>query len=291
MNNPNNHKFVLALREKAKIGPKTFQQLILLFGSIEDIFCATVEDLCRIPRINPDKAKQILELPDKMDEVEKEIEKLKKDGVGLCTILDENYPEILRQIDDPPPVLYFKGEFPIENSKFVAVVGTHHATEEGIKDAVQVGKNLASRGAVVVSGLARGIDSAGHLGAISAGGKTYAVLGNGFKHIYPPENLSLSEEITKSGAILSEYNPNVSINVGQLMARNRIVVGLAQAVIIVETEPGSTGTEDAILRTIQQGKPLFVCRSVNSNVDFLIEKGAVPILGKEDLDLVVNYIF
>lgn len=290
MDIPKHHKFMLALREKARVGPKTFQQLILLFGSIEDIFCATVEDLCRIPRINPDKAKQILELPDKMDEVEKEIEKLKEDGVKLCTILDENYPEILRQIDDPPPVLYFKGEFPIENGKFVAVVGTHHATQEGIKDAVQIGKNLALRKAVVVSGLARGIDSAGHLGSIAAGGKTYAVLGNGFKHIYPPENLSLSEEITRNGAILSEYNPEAPVKIGQLMARNRIIVGLSQAVIIVETEPGSMGTEEAILRTIQQGKPLFVCRNRNSNVDSLIEKGAVPISG-EDLDLVVNYIF
>ena len=283
-------KLVFALREKAKVGPKTFQQLLLAFGSIESIFYASKEQLCGIPRINNEKANQILQLAKEIDEIENEIQKLEDGGIELSTILDENYPQILKQISDPPPMLYYKGEFPVESKKFVAVVGTHHATGEGIGNAVRMGKNLASRDVVVVSGLARGIDSAGHLGAVTAGGKTYAVLGSGFNHIYPPENLPLSDEITRNGALLSEYNPNVPINVGQLMARNRIVVGLSQAVIVVEMEERSMGTEDAILRTVEQGKPLFVCKG-NRNIDFLVEKGAVPISGEDDLDLVVNYIF
>ena len=247
--------------------------------------------MCSIPRINSHKANRILQLTEEIEEIEGNIQKLENEGIGLSTILDENYPQILKQIDDPPPILYFKGEFPIQNKKFVAVVGTHHATQEGINNAVGIGKGLASRDVVVVSGLARGIDSAGHLGAIAAGGKTYAVLGSGFNHIYPPENLSLSDEIIRNGAIITEYNPDVRINIGQLIARNRIVIGFSQAVIMVEMEQGSMGTEDAISRTVQQGKPLFVCRNVNSNVDFLVEKGAVPILSEDDLDLVVKYLF
>ncbi len=285
------HKFVFALREKLKIGPKAFQQLILSFGSLENILGATKEELRGIPRIDETKAGEILDLSRKMDEAEKEIQDLEKEGIGISTILDENYPHILKQIGDPPPLLYFKGEFPLPKKRFVAVVGTHRATQPGIRNAVQIGKNLASQDVVVVSGLARGIDSAGHVGAISGGGKTYAVLGSGFNHIYPPENLSLSEEITKNGALISEYSPGVPINVGQLMARNRIVIGLSQAVIMVETREGSMGTEEAILLAVKQGKPLFVCRAEGSNIDSLIERGAVPVSGESDLGLVINCIF
>ncbi|HEX9917361.1 MAG TPA: DNA-processing protein DprA [candidate division Zixibacteria bacterium] len=285
-------KFIIALREKAKIGPKAFQRLLLSFGSVENIFGASKNELCNVPRISAEKAEQIIESGEEIDEIESYIQRLEKEGTSICTILEEDYPHILTQINDPPLLLYSKGEFPLRNKKFVAVVGTHHATEEGIKNAVQIGKDLARKEVVVVSGLARGVDSSAHLGAITNGGKTYAVLGNGFNLIYPPENLSLSEEITKNGAIISEYGPDVRVNIGQLMARNRIVVGLSQAVIMVEMEEGSIGTEDAILRAVEQGKPLFVCqKDGNPNADFLIKEGAIPISGEEDLDLVLNYMF
>jgi DNA processing protein len=284
-------KYIIALREVAKIGPKGFQQLLFAFGSPENIFKATLEQISKLPRMNPEKAKGIFESQEKFAEIEEHISYLEEQGIGIKTFLDDDFPQSLREIDDPPPLLYFKGEFPLSNTLFVAVVGTHHATYEGIKDATDIGKELAKRGVMVVSGLARGVDTGAHLGALAKEGKTYAVLGSGLNKIYPEENLNLAIEISKNGALLTEYPLNAPINVGQLMARNRIVVGLSQAVIVVETEDEASGTMDAAQRAVDQGKPLFVVTRVdNKSSEELVRIGAIPIKGAEDLDLVLNYL-
>lgn len=284
-------KYVIALREVAKVGPKGFQQLLLAFGSPENVYQATSEQISRLPRISPEKAKEICKSQEKFTEIEEHISFLEEQGIGIKTILDEDFPQSLKQIDDPPPVLYFKGEFPASEVLYVAVVGTHHATYEGIKDATDIGKELAKRGAVVVSGLARGIDTGAHLGALAKEGKTYAVLGSGLNKIYPEENLNLAVEISKNGALLTEYPLNAPINVGQLMARNRIVVGISQTVIVVETENGTSGTMDAAQKAIDQGKPLFaVMREDNKSSEELVKIGAIPIKGAGDLDLVLKYL-
>ena len=284
-------EYVIALREKAKIGPKTFQQLLLAFGSPGNVYKATREELLSLPRMTPKKVDEIINSRDFLTEIEEYILYLEELGIGISTLLDNDYPQSLKEIDDPPPLLYFKGEFPIPNDLFVAVVGSHDASAEGIEKAVGIGMVLAKRKVVVVSGLARGIDSAAHIGAIKEVGKTYAVLGTGLNHIYPSENVSLAEHISKSGALITEYSLNVPVNVGQLMARNRIVVGLSQAVIIVEMNEDSPGTMDAMNITIKQGKPLFVVRKENSQkVEDLIQEGAVPIEGVDDLDLVLDYL-
>ena len=277
-------KYIIALREVAKIGPKRFQQLLLTFGSPENIFKATLEQISKLPRMNPEKAKEIFESQEKFAEIEEHISFLEEQGIGIKTILDEEFPQSLKEIDDPPPLLYFKGEFPLSNGMFVAVVGTHNATYEGIKDATEIGKKLVEKSGVVVSGLARGIDTGAHLGALAKEGKTYAVLGSGLNNIYPRENLNLSVEISKNGALLTEYPLNTKVNVGQLMARNRIVVGLSQAVIVVETEDNTSGTMDAAKKAIDQGKPLFVViRGDNKNFEELVRTGAIPINGSGDL--------
>ncbi|MFQ6031801.1 MAG: DNA-processing protein DprA [Candidatus Zixiibacteriota bacterium] len=284
-------EYVIALREKAKVGPKAFQQLLVAFGSPENVYKATKDELLSLPRMTPEKAEKIYESEDFLMEIRDHILYLEELGIGISTILDESYPQSLKEIDNPPPLLYFKGEFPIQNDLFVAVVGTHNATAGGIEKAVGMGKALAQRKVVVVSGLARGIDSAAHLGAIKEGGKTYAIFGAGLNNIYPSENVSLAEQISQNGALITEYDLNVPVKVGRLMARNRIVVGLSQAVIIVETSEESPGTMDAVNLTIQQGKPLFVVRKESSRrVEDLIREGAVPIEGVDDLDLVLNYL-
>lgn len=286
-------KYVIALREKARVGSKGFQQLILSFGSLENIYKASIDELASLPRMSTEKAEQILRSQDWFPEIEKHLLYLEEQGIGISTIVDDNYPQILRQIADPPPLLYFRGEFPLKDQFFVAVIGTHRGyTNWGINLSVQIGKNLAQKKVVVVSGLAEGIDTAAHIGAIQQGGKTYAVLGAGLNKIYPAENVNLAKEITQNGALITEYDLSVPVKVGQLMARNRIVVGLSQAVILVELEEDkSEGTTNAKDIAIQQGKPLFVMRKEGSQkVEELIADGAVSLQDVDDLDLVTNYL-
>ena len=288
----NYRKYVVALREKAKVGPKGFQQLLMSFGSPENVYKASKEELLSLPRMTSQKAEQILKSQDSLPEIEEYLIYLEDQKIGLLTLLDDDYPRSLKQIDDPPPLLYFQGEFPVRKQIFVAVIGTHRGYSiQRIELAVQIGKNLAQRGVVVVSGLAEGIDAAAHIGALHQEGKTYAVLGTGLNKIFPSENVALAEEITKNGALITEYNLNVPVKAGQLMARNRIVVGLSQAVIVVEMDENSTGTMDAASIAVKQGKPLFVMRKENSQkVEELIAEGAVLLQGVEDLDLVVNFL-
>ncbi len=285
-------KYVVALREKAKVGPKAFQQLLMSFGSPENVYNASKEELLSLPRMTPEKAEQILKSQDWLPEIEEHLLYLEEQEIGILTILDDNYPQLLKQIDDPPPLLYFKGEFPVREQIFVAVIGTHRGyTTQRIELAVQIGKNLAQREVVVVSGLAEGIDAAAHLGALNQEGKTYAVLGSGLNKIYPSDNTGLAKEISENGALITEYNLDVPVKVGQLMARNRIVVGLSQAVIVVEMDEKSAGTMDAADLASKQGKPLFVIRKEGSQkVEELIDQGAVALQGVDDLDLVVNYL-
>lgn len=287
-------KYVIALREKAKVGPKGFQQLLLSFGSVENIYRASIEDLSSLPRMTPQKAEQLLRSQEDLREIESHISYLEELGVGISTILDDNYPLILRQINDPPPLLYYRGDFPLTYPSFVAVVGTHREYSSwGVNLAVQIGKHLARKEVVVVSGLAEGIDSAAHVGAIQQEGKTYAVLGTGLNKIYPVENIPLAQEITQHGALITEYDLDVPVKVGQLMARNRIVVGLSQAVILVEmNESKSEGTMNAAEIAIEQGKPLYVMRKENSRkVEELVVEGAVVLEGVDDLEMVVQCLF
>ena len=285
-------KYVVALREKAKVGPKGFQQLLMSFGSPENVYKASREKLLSLPRMTPEKAEQILKSQDFLPEIENHLLYLKEQEIGILTILDDDYPRLLKRIDDPPPLLYFQGEFPVREQIFVAVIGAHRGyTNQGIDLAVQIGKELAQRGVVVVSGLAVGIDSAAHIGAISQEGKTYAVLGNGLNKIFPSDNVTLAKEISQNGALITEYNLDVPLKVGQLMARNRIVVGLSQAVIVVEIDEKGVGTMDAADIASKQGKPLFVMRKEGSQkVEELVGEGAVLLQGVDDLDLVVNYL-
>jgi len=284
-------KYVIALREKAGVGPKTFQQLVSAFGSPENIYKVGLEEIQKLPRMNPAKAERIFASQDKLSEIEEHILFLEELGIGILTILDDNYPSILKKIDDPPPLLYYKGEFPLKKQSSIALVGTTQPTEEGKKEAILLGKALASRGVMVVSGLAKGIDKESHMGALIGEGKTYAVLGNGLGNIYPKENIHLAKEISENGALLTEYPLNVPVNVGQLMSRNRIIMGLSQAVIVVETRPDAKGVIDAGQRAKDQGKPVFLVKKEGFLSDpHWKDVGALIIRGVLDLNLVLNYL-
>lgn len=177
-------------------------------------------------------------------------------GIKWLTIFDEGYPQLLKQIYDPPIILYYKGQVDVLNTKSLAVVGTRKMTGYGRAVTENFVRGLASAGLTIVSGLARGVDAQAHKSAIDTGGSTIAVLGGGLKNIYPPENRNLSEQIVESGAVISEFPPDFPSTPGNFPSRNRILSGLSLAVLVTEAAEDSGSLITARL-ALEQGREVF----------------------------------
>ncbi|PIP30149.1 DNA-protecting protein DprA [Candidatus Jorgensenbacteria bacterium CG10_big_fil_rev_8_21_14_0_10_54_38] len=197
------------------------------------------------------------------------------------------YPPRLAEIPGPPETLFYRGTLPPPDGTAIAVVGTRKATREGRECARQLSRELASRGIIIVSGLAFGIDSAAHEGALDAHGKTIAVLGNGVDSIYPASHESLGRRIEASGAICSEYPPGTPALPFQFLARNRIVSGLSLAVVIVEA-PLRSGALVTARHALDQGREVFVVPGPANHRNYagshmLIREGARLVTGAGDV--------
>ncbi len=222
--------------------------------------------------------------------------------ISTIKFADENYPKLLREISSPPQELYLRGTLPSLDSSIIAVVGTRKATTSGLSVAETIAFELAKTGLVVASGLAMGIDAAAHRGALKAGGKTVAVLGNGIDNIYPAQNQRLAKDILATGgAILSEYSPGTPSLPKNFIERNRIVSGLSIGVVIVEA-PVKSGALITAGFAGEQGRSVFVVPGPISHPNYvgshaLIRDGATLItktvhvledLGLESLSLSGN---
>ncbi len=222
------------------------------------------------------------------DRIEKELELVEGHGVRLVTFKDGDYPERLREIYDPPLVLYAKGGFYDGDSPVAAVVGTRRATHYGLSMAEAIGRGLAEAGVVVVSGLARGCDTAAHRGALKAAGrKTVAVLGTGIDVVYPKENRRLYDEIAERGLILSEFpmsTPPLAMN---FPVRNRIISGLSMGVVVVEA-PLRSGAVMTARLALEEGREVFALpgragAKTSGGTNRLIKNGAVLVEGVDDI--------
>ncbi len=214
-------------------------------------------------------------------------EKIEKQGIKVLTWEDEAYPRHLEEIDQPPPVLYLRGALVEEDAWAVAVVGTRRITPYGRQVAEDLAAYLAHNGVTVVSGLARGVDAVAHSAAVSAGGRTLAVLGCGVDRIYPPENSRLADQIMAQGGLLSDYPPGTAPDSANFPPRNRIISGLSLATVVVEA-----GEESGALITAsfaaEQGREVFAvpgniyapqCKGTNR----LILEGAHPLLQVQEV--------
>ena len=172
-------------------------------------------------------------------------------------IIDNNYPEKLKNIQNPPKQLYVLGDETILNGFSLAIIGCRESSEYGKKIAKNLSFKLTQRGIYIISGMARGIDTFAHISCLSAGGKTIAVLGSGFEHIYPKENIELLKEIIKGGGcIITEYEPNIKPIASNFPLRNRIISGLSDGVIVVEAREKS-GSLITVDYALEQGKEVF----------------------------------
>lgn len=245
------------------------------FESIEEIYKAA--DYKNIPGISRGDA-LILGSKD-LSHAKEIIEKINKLGAYILTYDDIDYPDELRKIDSPPYVLYLKGEKLSWDRLFaIGVVGTRRCTAYGVKAADNLCFDLAARGITIVSGMARGIDSAAARAALRAGGKTIAVLGSGIDVIYPPENRELMEEIEKSGTVMTEYPPGSQPMAHHFPERNRIISGLSKGVLVIEA-PLKSGALITANYALEAGRDLFavpgeIFKDNSKGTNLLIKQGA-----------------
>jgi len=216
----------------------------------------------------------------------KEFDRLKKKGYSLVTFEDSEYPVYLREIFDPPPVLYCAGRQEALQGPAVAIVGSRRPTPYGRAVAEKIAADLASRGIVIVSGMALGVDSIAHWGALNEG-RTVAVLGSGFEDVYPKANRRLFDKIAESGAVVSEFPLDTPPFASNFPRRNRIISGLARAVVVVEAAVGSGSLITAGFALEQNREVMAVPGNVTSDLsrgtNGLIKGGAKLIEGWEDV--------
>lgn len=267
------------LLSKLEISPRKRIALLQAFDSPCEIFRASKEALLEVPGITEQNAEKILSLS--KEKVDKERRIMEKVGAKLLTILDSGYPPNLKEIYDPPVVLYIRGEIREEDKFAVAIVGTRRPTQYGKNVAHKLASELAQRGFTVVSGLARGIDTSAHRGALEGGGRTIAVLGCGIDIAYPQENKELMEEITQKGAVISEFAPGAPPQPWHFPIRNRVISGLSLGTVIVQAPEGSGALITADL-ALEQGREVF---AIPGNIEDPRSKGPHQLI-KEGAKLV-----
>jgi DNA processing protein len=283
-------KYLNALNKISGVGPQKFKLLLNFFGAPERIWSASLGDLVAA-RIGEKLAEKIIEEKETLNP-DVEWEKLEKENIKMIIFADENYPRLLKETANPPYIIYVKGDASILDGNcapMVSVVGSRKFSAYGAQTAQTLARDLAHSGITVVSGMALGIDTFAHCGAMEAGGKTIAVLGNSLddENIYPKHNFNLSREIAESGLLISDYP--VETKAGELTfpARNRIIAGLSLGTVVVEAgeASGALITAEMALEYNREvfavPGPIFSPQSVGTNN--LLKKGAKVVTSVKDI--------
>lgn len=268
------------------ISLKKKDELIEYFGSAENIFYANpleIEKYCNANRIN---FKNIIDIK-KESILEEYINEIYKKEIKFISKYNQEFPNLLKDIPDPPLGIYVLGELPNEKYNKVGVVGARRCTQYGASNAYKFGKELAEKGVVIVSGMALGIDSMAHKGAIDAKGKTIAVLGCGADVVYPPSNKNLRDSIIENGCIISEFPPSTPAFPAHFPIRNRIISGLSDAIIVVEAAKRS-GTFITVGQALEQGRDVFaipgnINNPMSQGTNDLIKNCAFPLTEATDV--------
>ncbi len=264
---------LVALNMVEGLGPITIRRLVNAFGSASAAFAADSAALARVEGIGPVLAARIAAGRSAAD-APRELERARRGGVTLIPFTDPAYPECLAEIYDPPVLLYVKGALRPEDRFSIAVVGARRCSQYGLFHAERLAGQIAGVGLTVVSGMARGIDTAAHRGAIKAGGRTIAVLGSGLGRIYPPENRGLADEIAATGAVVSEFPLAIGPQRANFPLRNRLISGLSLGVLVVEAARKS-GSLITASQALEQGRTVF---AMPGRIDSFASRGAHALL-------------
>jgi DNA processing protein len=282
----NNLEACVALNMIPQMGPVRLRRLLERFGSAENILLARTDQLSAVDGIGRALADNITRWQEFADPAA-ELKKAADLGAHVITAQDEEYPSALREIHDPPIVLYVRGHLTERDRHTVAVVGSRKCSHYATECAKKLSFQMAYAGLTVVSGLARGIDTAAHQGALAAKGRTIAVIGSGLGELYPPENAELAERIAASGAVVSEFPIDTKPDRQTFPIRNRIVTGMSFGVLVVEAGANSGALISANMAA-EQGRTLY---AVPGRIDSpaalgsnrLIQQGAKLVISVDDI--------
>jgi DNA processing protein len=273
------------LKSVPGVGNHLFKRLIDRFGTPQQALATPSQDLLTVEGVTRRVAEAMRShgLP---PSAAAEIEALQRSGFRLITLTDRDYPALLREIPDPPPFLYVHGSL-AGSDRCIAVVGSRNATAYGVATACRLCAELAQLNFTVVSGMALGIDTAAHEGALSVHGRTVAVLGSGLNQIYPPENRRLAERITAGGAVISEFALDSGPDAHHFPIRNRIISGMCAGTVVVEATRNSGSLITARLAAEQNREVFAVPGSVQSfksmGTHTLIKQGAKLVENAQDI--------
>ncbi len=279
------HYWWFALKSVPMVGNVTFRRLLEQFGTPEKVLRASEAELVRAKGVGAAAAAAI-GCHDWRPFAEQECEKVARSGARVITFLAEEYPKVLLEISDPPPYLYVKGELRGSETA-VAIVGSRRASTYGMLTTTRLATALADHGITVVSGMARGVDTAAHRGALSGGGRSIGVLGCGVDVLYPPENRGLFEEMAEKGALVSEFPLGTLPLAENFPRRNRIISGISRGVLVVEAMEKS-GSLITAQYALEQGREVFaIPGNINSGAskgtNRLIKQGAKLVECVEDI--------
>lgn len=281
----NDRKYWLGFSLVPEIGPKRLSHLLNRFGDLALAWTASETRLCeagldRLPVENLLRVRRQLDL-------DAEMAKIEKAGARLLTLADDDYPALLKKIPDAPTVLYVRGQLVPADDHALSIVGTRRATSYGRDAAYHFAKQLAAQDITIISGLAHGVDSAAHRGALDGGGRTLAVLGCGIDRIYPADNQKLADDILRHGAIISEFPVGTPPDGRNFPRRNRIISGLALGVLVVEA-PEKSGALITTTTAAEQGREVFavpgnIFNPMSGGTNRLIQDGAKLVMAVEDI--------
>jgi DNA processing protein len=278
-------KFWIGFNLVKGIGAVRLQGLIKHFGSVEAAWVAGPAELAQAG-LSPKLVERLAATRSGVD-LDSIWANIAAQDMQVLTWDDAQYPARLKEIDQPPPLLYVRGEYLQDDLFAVAIVGTRRVTAYGRQITEEIASYLGSNGVTVVSGLARGVDGAAHAAALRAGGRSIAVLGCGVDRIYPPEHRALAEEILARGALISDYPPGTPPDAANFPPRNRIISGLSLAVLVVEAGETSGALITAEFAA-EQGREVFavpgsILAPQSKGTNRLIQRGAQPLLSARDL--------
>ncbi|MEQ8169996.1 MAG: DNA-processing protein DprA [Candidatus Eremiobacterota bacterium] len=268
----------LALTNVSNLGILKSRKLLEVFLSPRNIFNASPSDIGAVKGIGSTIVCSIKEKDRLFKEAEEEIEKTTKKGISIISLSDKSYPSLLKEIPDPPLVLYVKGNLTDKDRNSVAVIGTRTPDSYGKSVAFDMCKKLATFNFTVVSGMARGIDTIAHRGALNAHGRTIAVIGCGLDIAYPPENYELMDMIAANGAVISEFPLGTEPLSCNFPKRNRIISGLSRGILVVQAREKS-GTFHTVNSALEQGREVFaipgsIDKELSRGTHRLIKEGA-----------------